>query len=94
MNKTAVKLYFLFLFTVMFGFAAHTVMIGSQFVSQGSEIAKLEKQSRTLSSQTQALQHQIAENSSASGLTELAASAGFVPATQIIALQTGFVASR
>lgn len=94
MNKTAVKLYFIFLFMIAFSFAIHTVIIGSQYVSQGAEISRLEKSSRALSLQTQALEHQIAQSSASVGISELASAQGFQPVSHIIALQTGFVASR
>ncbi len=94
MNKTVVKIYFMFLFAVAIAFAGHTVLVGSQYVSQGSEIAKLELQEKTLSFQTQQLQQQIAQQSAASGISVLAQAQGFQPATQVISLQAGFVASR
>ncbi len=94
MNKTAVKMYFLFLFAIVISFAAHTVLVGSQYVSQGAEIAQLEKQEKTLVFQTQQLQQQISQQSATSGIAMAAQSQGFLPATQVISLQTGFVASR
>ncbi len=94
MNKTLVKIYFLFLFGVVLSFAGHTVLVGSQYVSQGAEVAKLEKQQKELAFNTQQLQQQLAQQSAANGISQLALAQGFQPATQIITLQTGFVASR
>lgn len=94
MNKSVVKMYFLFLFAVAISFAGNTVLVGSQYVSQGAEIAKLEKQQKTLAFETQQLQQHISQQSAANGIAQLAQSQGFQPATQVISLQTGFVASR
>ncbi|CAN5300817.1 hypothetical protein BH10PAT2_BH10PAT2_0760 [soil metagenome] len=94
MNKVLIKMYFFFLFGLVLTFAGHTVLVGSQYVSQGSELAKLEKQENDLSFQTQILQRQLAQQSAASGISQLAQAQGFQPATRIITLQTGFVASR
>lgn len=94
MNKPLVKMYFFFLFGLVLTFAAHTVFVGSRYVSQGAEIAKLEKQEKELRFQTQLLQQQVAQQSAANGISQLAQAQGFGPATQVITLQTGFVASR
>jgi len=94
MNKVIVKVYFLFLFAVAISFAARTVLVGSQFVSQGAEIAQLEKQEKLISFQSQQLQQIISQQSATRSITQLALTQGFQPATQIISLQTGFVASR
>ena len=94
MNKVLAKMYFFFLFGLVLTFAGHTVLVGSQFVSQGAEVAKLEKQEKDLTFQTQILQQQLAQQSAANGISQLALAQGYQPATQIITLQAGFVASR
>ena len=94
MNKTAIKLYFMFLFIVTLSFAGHTVLVGSQFVAQGAQIAALQKQDKTLTTQTQLLQQQIAQQTAASSISEIAQAEGFQPVTQTISLEAGFVASR
>jgi cell division protein FtsL len=94
MSKTVIKMYFIFLFVIALSFAGHTVLVGSQYVSQGAEVAQLQKQEKDLTFQTQQLQQQLAQQSAASSIAQLADAQGFKPATQIISLQTGFVASR
>lgn len=94
MNKVFIKMYFFFLFGLVLTFAGHTVLVGSQYVSQGAELSKLEKQEKQLNFDTQKLQQQLAQQSAANGIAQLAQAEGFQPASQIITLQTGFVASR
>ncbi len=94
MNKTVVKMYFMFLFIVTLSFAGHTVLVGSQFVAQGAQIAALQKQDKTLTTQTQLLEQQLASQTATNQLSQLAEAAGFQPITNSISLEAGFVASR
>lgn len=74
--------------------AAHTVLVGSTFVAQGSDVAKLEKQEKELTLQVQQAQKQLTQQTATQSVSELALANGFLPTTNVFSVPADFVASR
>ncbi len=60
MTTPLIKIYYLFLSTVIFVAVVHTIYTGSVHISGGRDLAKLEQQQKNLLGQKQKLEQQIA----------------------------------
>lgn len=79
MKTSLIKLYYLFLATVVFGAVVQTIYTGSVHISSGRELAKLEKQQQALASQKQKLEQQVAVAGSLTSITQFALAQQYQP---------------
>jgi cell division protein FtsL len=84
MKNNTLKLYYLTLAVLTFVFAAATVMVGSQQISNGQEIARLEKEVSSIQDQKQYLQQQLAQQQSIAQLTQKSDLQAYEPVHNVI----------
>jgi hypothetical protein len=96
MKTTAIKIYYLFLSTLIFAAAVQTIYTGSIHISSGRELAKLEKQQQQLVNQKQKLEQQVALASSLNTANQFALAQQYQPVVGAmpVAVTSSMMASR